>query len=513
MTTTTGDPAGPADGSETAARAAGGSAGTAAGPASGSVPSYRMVIGGAEVEAAGGGWLESVDPATEEVIGRVPAGGAPDIDAAVAAATAAAAEWAELGWERRAALLDRLATAITDRADELARLDVLDSGNPIAGMRPDVTGAVREIRYFAGLAGETKGVTIPSTSDTLAFTVREPYGVAGRIVPFNHPFKFAAGKVAAPLAAGNAVVLKPGEQTSLSALALGRLAAEVLPPGVLNVVTGTGADAGAALAAHPGVPRIAFTGSVPTGQAVLAAAAAGIKHVSLELGGKNPIIVFPDVDPARAARAAVAGMNLARCNGQSCGSTSRLFVHEEIRAPFLAALLARLAELRVGPPLDPATDIGPLAFGAHYRRVLAFIDGARADGATVEFGGGRPSGVDRGFYVEPTLLSVTDGMTVAREEVFGPVMSVLRWRDVDDVIARANSVPFGLTANVWTSDLSTAHRVARAVQAGYVYVNGTGRKPAGTPFGGWKASGLGKEGSLDELLSYTREKTVAVTLW
>jgi betaine-aldehyde dehydrogenase len=466
------------------------------------VPRYRMVIGGVEVDPVAGEWLDSVDPATEEVIGRVPAGDAADVDRAVAAATAAAPEWAELGWERRAALLDRLGAAITERADELAELDVLDSGNPIAGMRPDVTGAVREIRYFAGLAGETKGVTIPSTSDTLAFTVREPYGVTGRIVPFNHPFKFAAGKSAAPLAAGNAVVLKPGEQTSLSALALGRIAAEVLPPGVLNVVTGLGVAAGAA-----------FTGSVPAGQAVLAAAAPGIKHVSLELGGKNPIIVFPDVDPVRAARAAVAGMNLARCNGQSCGSTSRLFVHDDIRGPFLAALVARLAELRVGPPLDPGTDIGPLAFRAHYQRVLAFIAGARAEGATVEFGGGRPSGVDRGYYVEPALLAVTDEMTVAREEVFGPVMSVLRWRDVDDVIARANSVPFGLTANVWTADLSTAHRVARAVQAGYVYVNGTGRKPLGTPFGGWKASGLGKEGSLDELLSYTREKTVAVTLW
>lgn len=410
-------------------------------------------------------------------------------------------------------MLRELGRRIAEAAGDLARLDVTDSGNPVRGMRQDVTGAVAEIDYYAGLASQVGGSTIPTGDDTLAYTVREPYGVVGRIIPFNHPLKFAAGKVAAPLAAGNAVLLKPGEQTSLSALELAHIAAEVLPPGVLNVVTGRGSTAGASLVAHPGVLRIAFTGSVPSGRAVLRGAADHIKHVTLELGGKNPIVVFPDVDPRKAAVAAVAGMNIARCTGQSCGSTSRLFVHAAIRDAFCAALVERLAELRVGDPMDEATDVGPLAFAAHHKRVLDYIAAGRRDGATVLYGGGRPDGYDRGFYVEPTVFTdVHDDMTIAREEIFGPVMSVLSWTDQDDVVRRANATPYGLTANVWTSDISVAHRTARALEAGYVYVNGHGRRPTGSPFGGWKASGLGKENCLEELLSYTHEKTVAVTL-
>ena len=395
----------------------------------------------------------------------------------------------------------------------MARLDVRDGGLPLAGARSDVAGAVAEIQHYAGIAPQTRGSTAPPSPDALSYTLREPYGVVARIVPFNHPFKFAAGKVAAPLAAGNTVVLKPGEQTSLSALELARLAAGVLPPGVLNVVTGRGPTAGAALVAHPDVHRIAFTGSVPAGRAVLHAGADAIKHVTLELGGKNPIVVFPDVDVVRAAQAAVAGMNIARCTGQSCGSTSRLFVHRDIADQFLEALVTRLSELRVGDPLDEHTQVGPLAFRSHYERVRGYLDTARREGATVAYGGDRPPGFPRGFFVTPTILTdLDDGMTVVREEIFGPVLSVLTWRDVDEVVRRANATPFGLTANVWTRDITAAHRTAAALEAGYVYVNGTGRRPTGTPFGGWKSSGLGKENSLEDLLSYTREKTVTVTL-
>jgi betaine-aldehyde dehydrogenase len=359
-----------------------------------------------------------------------------------------------------------------------------------------------------------KGDTLPTAPTQVALTAREPYGVVGRIVPFNHPFKFAAGKVAAPLAAGNAVVLKPSEQASLSALELARIAADVLPAGVLNVVTGAGATAGAALVAHPDVHRLAFTGSVPSGRAVLRGAADAIKHVTLELGGKNPIIVFPDVDVVRAAKAAVAGMNIARCTGQSCGSTSRLYVHADIAERFRAALVEQLSQLRIGDPMQEQTDVGPLAFRAHYDRVLGYLATARREGATVAYGGGRPAQSERGFFVEPTVLvDLDDSMTVVREEIFGPVMSVLTWRDPDDVVCRANATPFGLTANVWTRDVTAAHRTAAALEAGYVYVNGTGRRPTGTPFGGWKSSGLGKENCLEELLSFTREKTVTVTLW
>jgi betaine-aldehyde dehydrogenase len=473
----------------------------------------RMRIGGQEVDAASGAVLEAVDPTTESVLATFPDAGAEDVDRAVEAARAAAPGWRDLGWKRRAALLRELSARIADEAERLARLDVRDSGNPLTGMRTDVAQASDELLFYAGIAPQTGGTTAPLAVDTMSWTEREPYGVVGRIVPFNHPFKFAAGKAAAPLAAGNAVVVKPGEQTSLSALELARIAADVLPPGVLNVVTGRGATAGAALVAHPDVPRIAFTGSVPTGRAVLRGAAEQVKHVSLELGGKNPIVVFPDADPVRAARAAVAGMNIARCTGQSCGSTSRLFVHDDVRGPFLEALVARLSELRIGDPLQEDTEVGPLAFRAHHERVTGYVESGRREGATLVHGGTRPSHLERGFFLEPTVFAdVEDGMTIAREEIFGPVMSVLSWRDWDDVVARANATRLGLTANVWTNDVSTAIRTARALEAGYVYVNGSGRRPAGMPFGGWKHSGLGKENGLQELLSYTREKSVTVTL-
>ncbi|GAA2079866.1 aldehyde dehydrogenase family protein [Actinomadura alba] len=475
---------------------------------------HRMMhIGGSWVDAAAGGRIEAVDPTSEELIATFPDGDSEDVAAAVAAAQEARGAWRDLGWARRAALLRELAARVEAEAEDLARLDVRDAGLPLAGMRGDLTGAVSQILYYAGIASETRGSTAPPAPDTVVYTTREPYGVVGRIVPFNHPFKFAAGKIAAPLAAGNTVVLKPGEQTSLSALELARIGADVLPAGVLNVVTGRGPTAGAALVAHPEVHRVAFTGSVPSGRAVLRGAADAVKHVTLELGGKNPIIVFPDVDVAAAARAAVTGMNIARCTGQSCGSTSRIFVHAEIADRFLEELVGRLSELRVGDPMDDRTEVGPLAFRAHYERVLGHLDTARREGATVAYGGGRPAGRARGFFVEPTVLTgLDDGMTVVREEVFGPVMSVLTWRDVDEVVRRANATPLGLTANVWTRDVTAAHRTAAALEAGYVYVNGTGRRPAGTPFGGWKSSGLGKENCLEDLLSFTREKTVAVTL-
>jgi betaine-aldehyde dehydrogenase len=473
----------------------------------------RMFVGGEWTEAADGASLPVVEPATEGQLGTVPDAGPDDLERAVAAAGAAASGWADAGWQRRAALLRELAGRIAGHAEELAVLDSRDSGNPITGMRADLASTPSEILYYAGIAPEAKGTTFPAGPDTLAYTVRQPYGVVGRIIPFNHPLKFAASKIAAPLAAGNCVLLKPGEQTSLSALELARLAEDLLPPGVLSVLTGTGARIGAALVAHAGVPRVAFTGSVPTGRQVLSTAAEHVKHVTLELGGKNPIIVCPDVDPQTAARAAVTAMNLARCNGQSCGSTSRLFVHDDLRAPFLDALVERVAELRVGDPLAEDTDIGPLAFAAHHQRVLAYIAAGRRDGATMLTGGGRPAGCERGYFVEPTVFGdVEDGMTIAREEIFGPVMAVLGWHDVDEVVQRANAVEYGLTANIWTRDVSAAHRLAGRLEAGYVTVNGTGGRALGTPFGGWKHSGLGKENSLEELLSYTREKTVAVTL-
>lgn len=471
-----------------------------------------MYIGGKWVGSSTGQRIESIDPSTERSIGSVPAGSSADVDDAVEAATQAAPEWAAMGWSARAAILRELAGRIEENASAIAELEVRDCGNPISGTTSDVAGAVNELRYYAGIGSDTNGISAASGT-TVSYTLRFPYGVVGRIIPFNHPFKFAAGKVGAPLAAGNAVILKPAEQTSLTAIELAKLSDGLLPPGVLNVLTGTGTGVGAPLVEHPGVPRIAFTGSVPTGRALLRGAAEHIKDVSLELGGKNPLIVFPDADPVEAAHAAVAGMNIARSNGQSCGSTSRIYVHRSIRGQFTKALVARVSSLRIGNPSDPATEVGPLAFKAHYERVTDYIQIGKGEGATLAYGGKRPADRPVGFFVEPTVfIDVTDDMRIAREEIFGPVISVLEWHDIDDVITRANSSTMALTANIWTNDVSIAHRMASEIDAGYLYINGNGRRPMGMPFGGWKESGIGKEHSTEELLSYTREKTVGVTL-
>jgi betaine-aldehyde dehydrogenase len=347
----------------------------------------------------------------------------------------------------------------------------------------------------------------------VTFTERTPYGVVGRLVPYNHPFKAAVGKIAAPLIAGNAVILKPSEHAPLSALEMARLVQPILPAGLLSVLTGQGSGVGADLVGHPLVPRISFTGSVPTGRAVLRAAAEHIKHVTVELGGKNPFVLFPDADVRRAAQAAVKGMNLARSSGQSCQSTSRIYVHADVKEAFIDALLEVVSGLRIGDPHDEATDLGPLSFRAHYDRVLDYIARGSNEGATLLSGGGRPAEFDRGFYVAPTIFSdVADDMTVAREEIFGPVMSVLSWTDPEDVIARANNTQYGLTANVWSANASQALRAARAIDAGYVFVNSQGKRPLGAPFGGWKASGLGKGSTLEELISYTREKSITIEI-
>jgi betaine-aldehyde dehydrogenase len=470
---------------------------------------HQMLIGGAWVDADSGSVIESENPATGEIVGRFPAGGEVDVDRAVHAAAAAQPEWAATPWVERGRLLRELAAQIRERAREFALMDVAEAGLPLKGMLTDAMGAARELEYFAGLGGELKGSTIPSDPDSVSYTLRQPYGIVGRIVPFNHPFKFAVGKTAAPLLAGNAVLLKPPETASLSALAFGRLTEGVLPPGVLNVITGYGAEAGAAIAAHPKIPRVAFTGSVQAGRAVMIAGAEHIKHVSLELGGKNPLVICPDADLPRAAVAAVKGMNLPRTMGQSCQSNSRIFVHESIADRFLELLVAEIAALRIGDPTDEATDIGPVAFKGHYERILAHIDTAKEDGAKLLIGGGRPHDQPEGYYVAPTVFDgVTMDMRIAKNEVFGPVIAVLRWSDEDELIEQANAVDYGLTAKIWTRDLNVAHRFASRVDAGIVWINDHGAKPPGIPFGGFKLSGIGKEGSLEELTSYTREKSV-----
>jgi acyl-CoA reductase-like NAD-dependent aldehyde dehydrogenase len=460
-----------------------------------------------------GQWIDSHDPATLEPTGRVPAATARDIDRAVRSAAKAQIAWAARSVWERAAALRALATAIRARGPEILALEARDTGNTIGKLQADVQIAAGYLEYFAGLASELKGETIPATASGLHLTLREPFGVVARIVPFNHPFMFAAAHLAAPLMAGNAVVVKTPETSPLTGSILAELCHATLPPGLVNIVHGFGMPAGDALIRHPLVRRIGFTGSVATGLAIQRAAAeSGVKHVTLELGGKNPFIVFPDADLDRVVEMAIAGMNFSWA-GQSCGSTSRLLLHESVHDLVVERVAARMKSLRLGSPLDAASEMGPVNSARHRERIMALIDSARREGARLVTGGGRPvgEGFAKGYWIEPTLFAdVTPAMRIAREEAFGPVVCAQRFTSEEEAIAIANGTDFGLTAAVWTRDLSRALRMVRAVQAGTVWINTAGQHFVGTPFGGWKDSGLGGEECLDELLSYSQVKAVHV---
>ena len=474
-----------------------------------------MLIGGAFATASGGEWITSLNPATEEPIGRVPAGAATDVARAVAAAAAAQAAWAERSIWDRGAHLRKLAARFRARAAEILKLEATDTGNTIAKLRADVEIAAGYLEYFAGLGTEMKGDTVPASPRGIHFTLREPYGVVGRIVPFNHPFMFAAAHLAAPLMAGNTVVIKTPETSPLSGHLLAEACAEVLPPGVVNILSGYGMPVGDALVRHPEVRRIGFTGSAATGMAIQRAAAeSGVKHVSLELGGKNPLIVFPDADLEKAVDATVAGMNFSWA-GQSCGSTSRLLVHESHYRRAVDLLAAKVAALKFGDPLDPASEMGPVNSAQHLGRVMALIDAGKAEGARLVTGGGRPAGAQfaRGYWIAPTVFAdVTPAMTIGREEVFGPVVSVMAWSTVDEAVRIANGTSYGLTASVFTNDITQALTTARRIDAGVVAINSSNMHFVGLPFGGMKNSGVGGEECLEELLSYTQVKAVHIEL-
>ena len=468
-----------------------------------------LYIGGEWQEAAEGGSLASINPSTGEHLGEVPAATQTDVDRAVRSAhTAFRSEWGRMPMRERAGYLERLAGRLHEHRDELGLMDCVDSGHALSGMVGDVDWTVDTLRYFAGLVTEIKGETSSCGPRHLNFTRRQPYGVVAKINPFNHPFRFCAEKAAAALAAGNTVVVKGSEQAPLSSLRFAELCEDIMPPGVVNVLTG-GAETGSAMVRHPLVERIGFVGSVETGRIIAREAAEGLKEVTLELGGKNPIIVFPDADPARAAKAAVKGMNMNR-QGQSCSSTSRVFVHESLHGAVLEALVAEVEALPVGLPWEEGKEVGPIVSSRQFERVMGFIASGRDEGARLMTGGGRPAAPElaNGFFVSPTVFDgVNDSMRIAREEIFGPVMSVFTWSDYEDVVAKANGVQYGLTAAIVTNDLDKAMETAERVDAGYVWINSTGRY-IGVPYGGWKQSGVGREECFEELLSYTRIKNV-----
>jgi betaine-aldehyde dehydrogenase len=475
----------------------------------------QMLIGGEMVAGEANKWIESLNPANEEKIGEFPAGDAADVNRAVAAAEKAQPAWAALDIKERGKYLKQMAKRIRERGEELLNTEVMDTGNTISKMKGDIEQSAEQLEWYTGLAIEMKGETIPASAKNLHITVREPYGVTARIVPFNHPLSFAARGLAGPLIAGNTAIIKPPETSSLSATLLGEICKEVLPPGVANIVSGNGMPAGEAIVKHPRIKRIAFTGSVPTGMAIQRAAAeGGIKALSLELGGKNPFIVWPDSDPDKVADAAVAGMNFAWA-GQSCGSTSRLMLHEDLYQKVLDRVTERVAEIKLGDPMDPKSQMGPVNSKRHMERVNAMIKSGIDDGAKLMIGGKRPPGkqFERGWWIEPTVFGdVHAQMKIAREEIFGPVISVFSWRDEDAIIELANSLEYGLTAAVWTNDIKRAIKAARRVQSGCVWINGVGNYFKGTPYGGLKNSGIGKESCLAELLSYTEEKSIQIML-
>lgn len=473
---------------------------------------WKMLIGGNWVDSRSGQRMASVNPAYDEEICTVPAGSAEDIQLAVEAGKAAFPAWSRLHVDERAKHCRQFANAVRGMARELGMLDAIDSGNALTPMIEDAKKGASLHDFFSGLGMEMKGETIPTPGGGLDYTRPQPFGVIGRIIPFNHPISFAAGKIAPALVAGNTVVLKPADQTPLSALWMGKLVQECFPPGVVNIVTGDGPTCGNALVAHREVRRIAFTGSVETGRAITRAA--GIKVLSLELGGKNPLIIYPDVDVDKAAAAAVAGMNFSVSQGQSCGSNSRVFVHSKIKARFIEAVLERVAKIRIGLPELESTQMGPVVTRRHYDRVMGYIDAGKAEGARLLHGGAhaKGDGLQKGCFVDITIFdNVKHGMKIEREEIFGPVMSILSWDDEARMLEEVNDTDYGLCANIWTNDIGTAMRMSEAVEAGYVWVNGHGGKRfKGAPFGGFKDSGIGSEHSIAELMSYTRIKNVNI---
>ncbi len=480
------------------------------------LPEHRQLYyGGAWHPSLKNGTTDLINPATGSSLGIVAEAGSSDVDAAVAAARMAFQTWRHIKPLERADRLRALAASLRRHSNELATLDAIDCGNPVAEMHRDVEMGARGLELFAGLVTEIKGETIPISSDHLNYTVREPLGVIARIIAFNHPIMFATMRCAAPLAAGNTIIVKPSVQAPLSALRLAEIIdeEELLPPGVYNVLTGD-QECGSALSSHPDIAKVSLIGSVGTGKKILRAAADTVKHVGLEMGGKNALIAYPDQSIEAIADGAIMGMNLTWA-GQSCGSTSRVFLHTSHHDAVLEKIIAGCAHYVPGDPTDPKTTMGPLISKTQFDKSLMYIDAGIQEGATLRCGGKvcNTKGFEDGYFIQPTVFSdVTMSMRIAREEIFGPVLSVFRWENEDDLFQQVNDTDYGLSAAIFTKDLTTAHRAAARVEAGYIWVNHAGPHFVGAPFGGYKQSGLGREEGLEELLASTNTKNINIKL-
>jgi acyl-CoA reductase-like NAD-dependent aldehyde dehydrogenase len=476
----------------------------------------QLWIGNEWQDATSGRTFATRNPATEEILAQVAEGGEDDVDRAVRSARDAmeGKAWGRMDAHARAALLWRLADLIEANADELGRLETLDNGKTYFEARKvDLPSVVQCFRYFAGLADKIQGATIPVSGPFLNYTLREPVGVVGCIVPWNFPLNIASWKVAPALACGNAVILKPAEQTPLTALRLGELAAEAgFPPGALNVVPGFGETAGAALVRHPGVDAIAFTGSTEVGKTVMREAANTVKKVSLELGGKSPNVIFADADLDAAIRGATTGIFYGK--GEVCAAGSRILVERAVYDEVVEALAGRAAKTTVGDPMEKGTRLGAIVSQEQLDRVLDYIRIGKEEGARLASGGERQTVDGKGYFVDATVFADVDPeMTIAREEIFGPVAAVIPFDDFEDAVAKANRTIYGLASGIWTRDIGKAHRMAAAIQAGTVWVNTYNRYDAASPFGGYKQSGFGRDlGFQAALDKYTQTKSVWVAL-
>ncbi len=475
----------------------------------------QLHINGEWRDAAGGKTLEVVNPATEDVIANVASAEQEDVDAAVAAARAALdGPWGRMSARDRGRLVWKIGERLLERADEVARLETLHNGKPIFESRQiEVPAAAECFQYFAGWADKIHGETVPVKGNYLTYTLREPVGVVAAIVPWNFPLLLTAWKVAPALACGNTVIIKPASQTPLTALALAEIAQDVgLPPGVLNVVTGPGSKVGQMIVDHAGIDKIAFTGDTSTGKQIMRGSAETLKRITLELGGKSANIVFADADLDAALRGATTGIFYGK--GEVCAAGSRLLVDKSIKNEFIDKVAARAKKMAPGDPMDPKTRLGAISSRKQLENDLRYIEIAKQEGATLLAGGGRADiGTGKGYFLQPTVFDgVTPDMTIAREEIFGPVLATIEFADVDEAIARANDSNYGLAAAVWTKDIKKAHYVARKLQAGTVWINTYNVYDTAAPFGGYKQSGFGREMSMHALEHYTQVKSVWVDL-
>jgi acyl-CoA reductase-like NAD-dependent aldehyde dehydrogenase len=470
----------------------------------------RLLINGQWVDGASK--FETVNPATEEVLTQVVEASAADVDHAVEAARKAfddrTGPWRKMSASERGRLIWRLADLIEKNIEELAELETLDNGKPVFESRfVDMPMVVDVLRYYAGWATKIHGETVNSFENAFTYTLREPVGVVGLIVPWNFPLLIASWKLGPALACGNTVVMKPAEQTPLTALRFGQLAMEAgIPAGVVNIVTG-GPEVGKAIVRHPGIDKIAFTGSTSVGKEIMRGTGDTLKRITLELGGKSPNIVFADADLDSAVKGAITGIFYGK--GECCNAGSRLFVERKVQDEFVEKLVARANKLKPADPLDPKTRLGAIASQEQMERVLDYIEVGKKEARLISGGNRVPVGGTKGFFVEPTIFgSVTNDMKIAQEEIFGPVLAVIGFDDVDQVVDQANANPYGLAAAVWTRDISKAHRVSRLLRAGLIWINTYGLMDAAVPFGGFKNSGFGRELGVHAIEHYTELKSV-----